>query len=359
MKKIFYNVMALTLLVSLAAGCGKAAPAEDENAWVHDENLRVPVLFGSAASVDAVTKVIKYGPVTGSVMNTLDVGIVSVAEKESDATPVTWSTELDGSVLIDNLGVTTTSTGAVVFSPKIYYPFGNKYAYSFYSYYPYTNSDGETASVQDGAYKITYDLGNTDILWASAVAEDYEGTPGYNAAYCRAVKLAGVDSQYYPKFQYSHLLTALVFRVVGKDSDIENYDVKVTGMQLTGTSSQATLCIADSNGELTGKLTGNEDGGSIGFTELDAAPTPTETELCTILAMPSRNYTAAVTLTVDGANKSTVEIPLGSTDGRTTYEAGYIYYFTVTVNNPQEVTIVGTVLEEWVPGTNPTPGEEV
>lgn len=351
--------MALTALVSLAVGCGKAAPAEDENAWVHDENLRVPVLFGSAAGVDLVSKAIQYGPVTGSVMNSLDVGIVGVAEKESDATPVTWSTELDGSVLIDNLGVTTTAAGAVVFSPKIYYPFGNKYAYSFYSYYPYTNSDGTTASVQDGAYKITYSLGDTDILWAAAVAEDYNGTPGYNAAYCRALKLDGVDSQYYPKLQFRHLLTALVFRIVGKDSDIENYDVKVTGMQLTGTSSQATLCVADSNGTQTGVLTGNEDGGSIGFTGLDAAPTPTEAELCTILAMPARNYTAAVTLTVDDSNKSTVEIPLGSTDGRTKYEAGYIYYFTVTVNNPQEVTIVETGLTEWVPGTNPTPGEEI
>lgn len=358
MKK--YSIIAvLAALLPLSVGCGKSAPEADENAWIHDESLRVPVLFGSATNIDATTKAIKNGPVTGSVMNTLDVGIVGVAEKESDATPVTWSTDLDGSILIDNLGVTTTSAGAVVFSPKIYYPFGNKYAYSFYSYYPYTNSDGETASVVDGAYRLTYSLGDTDILWAGSVAEDYNGTPGYNAAYCRAVKLDGVDSRYYPKLQYRHLLTALVFRIVGKDSDIEDYDVKVTGMQLVGTSSQATLCIADSKGNDTGVLTGNEDGGSIGFTGLDIAPTPVETELCTILAMPSRNYTAAVTLTVDGANRSTVELPLGSTDGRTKYEAGYIYYFTVTINNPQEVTIVETGLTEWIPGTNPTPGEEI
>ncbi len=358
MKKAFHIIL-LALPVLFAAGCSKAAPAEDENAWVYDESLRVPVLFGSAASVDAATKAIQYGPVTGSVMNTLDVGIVGVAEKESNATPVTWSTDLDGSVLIDNLGVTTTAEGAVVFSPKIYYPFGNKYAYSFYSYYPYTNSDGETATVQDGAYRITYGLGNTDILWAEAVAEDYNGTPGYNAAYCRAVKLDGVDSQYYPKLQYRHLLTALVFRVVGKDTDIENYDVKVTGMQITGTSSQATLCIADSNGAQTGTLTGNEDGGDIGFTSLEVVPTSEEAELCTILAMPASNYAARVTLTVDGANESSVDLKLGNTDGSTEYRAGYIYYFTVTVNNPQEVTVVETGLTEWVPGTNPTPGEEI
>ena len=173
------------------------------------------------------------------------------------------------------------------------------------------------------------------------------------------MKLDGVDSQYYPKLQYSHLLTALVFRIVGKDNDIENYDVKVTGMQITNTSSTATLCIADSKGEQSGVLTGNEDGGSIGFTDLDVAPTANESDLCTILAMPARNYTAAITLTVDGANKSTVALPLGSTDGRTKYDAGYIYYFTVTINSPQEITIVETGLKEWIPGTNPTPGGEI
>lgn len=360
MNKLKYLVGVFVAAAGLMASCSKSAPeVEDENAWVHDSSLPVPVLFGSAAGVDAATKAIKNGPVTGNVMNTLDVGVVAVAEKQSDGTAVTWSENLDGSILIDNLGVTTTATGAVVFSPKIYYPFGNKYAYSFYSYYPYTNAAGETATVTGGAYSITYPLGDTDILWASSVAEDYNGTPGYNAAYCRAVKLDGVDSQYYPKLQYSHLLTALVFRIVGKDSDIENYDVKVTGMQITGTSSEATLCIADSNGTLSGVLTGNEDGGSIGFTDLDVAPTPTETELCTILAMPARNYTAAITLTVDGANQSTVELPLGSTDGRTRYDAGYIYYFTVTINNPQEITIVETGLTPWEPGSNPTPGSEI
>lgn len=349
----------LALAVASLAGCNKDSAREDENAWIHDESLRVPVLFGSASNIEATTKAIQDGLVTGSVMNSLDVGIVGVAEKQSDATPVTWSTDLEGSILIDNLGVTTTSTGAVVFSPKIYYPFGNKYAYSFYSYYPYKNTEGQTASVADGAYKITYNLGNTDILWASAVAQDYNGTTGFNAAFCRAVKLDGVDSQYYPKLQYSHLLTALVFRIVGKDNDIENYDVKVTGMQITNTSSTATLCIADSKGEQSGVLTGSEDGGSIGFTDLDVAPTATESDLCTILAMPARNYTAAITLTVDGANKSTVALPLGSTDGRTKYDAGYIYYFTVTINSPQEITIVETGLKEWIPGTNPTPGGEI
>ena len=52
-------------------------------------------------------------------------------------------------------------------------------------------------------------------------------------------------------------------------------------------------------------------------------------------------------------------LPLGSTDGRTKYDAGYIYYFTVTINSPQEITIVETGLKEWIPGTNPTPGGEI
>ena len=132
MKKYIYILALATLSV---VGCRKAEPAEDENAWIHDESLRVPVLFGSASNVGATTKAIQNGLVTGSVMKSLDVGVVGVAEKNSDATPVQWGEDVDGSILINNLGVTTTANGEVVFSPKIYYPFGNKYAYSFYSYY--------------------------------------------------------------------------------------------------------------------------------------------------------------------------------------------------------------------------------
>ena len=84
-----------------------------------------------------------------------------------------------------------------------------------------------------------------------------------------------------------------------------------------------------------------------------------KSELCTILAMPSSNFTAAITLTVDGANKSTVELPIGTADNTTSYDAGYIYYFTITVNNPQEITIMETGLTEWVPGSNPTEGAEI
>ena len=357
MKAKYFVVLLGGALMALA-GCQKASPVDD-NAWIYDDSKPVPVLFNSATNVGVSTKAVKSGLIEGSVMSNLSVGVVSVAEKTSASEPVAWSSDLDGSILIDNLSVETTEDGSIVFSPKIYYPFGNKYAYSFYSYYPYTNSDGDTAEIVDSTYSITYALGDTDILWASAKAEDYNGVAGYNASYCRAVKQDGVDSQYYPRLQYSHLLTALTFRIVGKDTDIENYDVKVTGMQITGTSSEATLCIADSNGKKSGVLTGNADGGSIGFIDLSVAPTATESPLCTILAMPAANYTAEITLTVDGANKSTVSLNLGKTDGTTSYDAGYIYSFTVTINNPQEITIVETGLNEWQAGTNPTTGTEI
>ncbi len=358
MKAKFLIVLAGGALLMTLSGCQKAS-LQDENAWIYDDSKPVPVLFNSASSIGVSTKAQKSGLLTGSVMSSLDVGIVSVAEKTADSTPVRWSSELAGSILIDNLGVTTSEGGDIVFSPKVYYPFGNKYAYSFYSYYPYRNSEGDTAEIVDSTYSITYSLGDTDILWASAQATDFDGIPGFSAPYCRSVKQAGVESQYFPKLQYEHLLTALCFRVVGKEADIENYDVKVTGMQITGTSSKATLCIADSRGVNSGVLTGNEDGGTIGFTDLSVAPTATEGDLCTILAMPGTNYNATITLSVDGANVSSVDLELGKTDGTTRYDAGYIYYFTITVNNPEEITIVETGLTEWKPGTNPVEGSEI
>lgn len=351
MKKFMH----ISLLV-LAVSCGKATPATDDNAWVNDETQRVPVLFSASKADAAKTKAIQYGPISGSVMNTLDVGVIGVAEKDVDSAPVTWGTDTEGTILIDNREVTTSETGAIVFSPAVYYPYRNQYAYTFYSYYPYSNAAGETAALTDGAYSITYDLGKTDILWAKSEAEDYNGITGFNAAYCRAVKKDGLESQYYPKLQYSHLLTALVFRVVGKDSSIEDYDVKVTGLSLTDTYTSATLCIADSYGEKTGVLTGSGNG-SIGYPELDVTLAAEESDVCTIMAVPAGSYTADMSISIGDEPNSTVPLTIG--DGSTEYKAGYIYYFTVTVNNPEDVTIVETGLTEWTPGTNPTPGLEI
>lgn len=331
--------------------CSKASqPVEDTDKWVNDESQRVPVQFASRTQVE--TKAIKDGRIEGSTMNGLDVGVIAVAEKQSDGTPVTWSSTLDGSILIDNTMVTTSETGDIAFSPAVYYPFGNVYAYSFYSYYPYTNVAGEAAANVDGVYSITYDLGNTDILWANSEATDYAGLKGFNAKYCRAVRQAGEQNNYFPKLQYHHLLTAIMFKVQGKDATIGSYDLKVTGVHILNTSTKATLTVADSQGQSSGLLTGNEDGGSIGFDNLNVPVTTDASNACTILAMPASSYSAQISFDKGGASSV---LNIANTDGE--FMAGYIYYFTVKVNNPEDVTIIATGLDEWQPGTIPGQGE--
>ncbi len=352
MKRLIY----ISLLV-LAVSCGKAASVSDDNAWVNDEAQRVPVLFGASKADVAQSKAIRDGLISGSVMNNLDVGVIGVAEKNvENSGTVTWGTETEGTVLIDNRKVTTNETGAIKISPAVYYPYRNQYAYTFYSYYPYNNASGETASLADGAYSITYDLGKTDILWAKSAATEYNGISGFNAAYCRAVKKAGLESEYFPKLEYSHLLTALVFRVKGKDSSIENYSVRVKGIQLTDTYTSAKLCIADNEAGKSGVLTGIGNG-KIGRSDLDVKPIAKETDACTIMAMPAKSYNVELTISIIGEQESTIPLTIGSDS--TEYMAGYIYYFTVTVNTPEAVTIVGTELKEWTPGENPTLGTEI
>lgn len=330
--------------------CSKASqPVEDTDKWVNDESQRVPVQFASRTQVE--TKAIKYGRIDGITMNGLDVGVIAVAKKQSDGTPVTWSESLDGSILIDNTKVTTSETGDIAFSPAVYYPFGNVYAYSFYSYYPYTNAAGEAAANVGGAYSITYDLGNTDILWANSEATDYDGLKGFNAKYCRAVRQAGVQNDFFPKLQYHHLLTAIVFKVQGKDATIGTYDLNVTGVRIIKTSTKATLTVADSQGQ-SGVLTGNEDGGSIGFDNLNVAIASEPADVCTILAMPASSYSAQISF--DKGGKSSV---LNIANEGNEFKAGFIYYFTVKVNNPEDVTIISTGLDEWQPGTTPGEGE--
>ena len=333
-----------------AVSCSKASqPVEDPDKWVNDESQRVPVQFASRTQVE--TKAIKDGRIDGITMNGLDVGVIAVAKKQSDGTPVTWSSTLDGSILIDNTKVTTSEAGDIAFSPAVYYPFGNVYAYSFYSYYPYTNAAGEAAANVDGVYSITYDLGNTDILWANSEATDYAGLKGFNAKYCRAVRQAGVQNDFFPKLQYHHLLTAIVFKVQGKDATIGTYDLKVTGVRILNTSTKATLKVADSQGQ-SGVLKGNEDGGSIGFDNLNVPITTVASDACTILAMPASSYSAQISF--DKGGDSSV-LNIANADGE--FKAGFIYYFTVKVNNPEEVTIFQTGLDKWQEGTIPGEGE--
>ena len=333
-----------------AVSCSKASqPVEDPDKWVNDESQRVPVQFASRTQVE--TKAIKDGRIDGITMNGLDVGVIAVAKKQSDGTPVTWSSTLDGSILIDNTKVTTSEAGDIAFSPAVYYPFGNVYAYSFYSYYPYTNAAREAAANVDGVYSITYDLGNTDILWANSEATDYAGLKGFNAKYCRAVRQAGEQNNYFPKLQYHHLLTAIVFKVQGKDATIGTYDLNVTGVRILNTSTKATLKVADSQGQ-SGVLTGNEDGGSIGFDNLNVPITTVASDACTILAMPASSYSAQISF--DKGGDSSV-LNIANADGE--FKAGFIYYFTVKVNNPEEVTIFQTGLDKWQEGTIPGEGE--
>ncbi len=353
MKKFTY-ILALALA---AAACGKVAPVTEE-AWVNDETRRVPVLFGATGTAVPASKAINYGLVEGTTMKTLDVGVIGVAEKTVDSETVVWTPDDAETVLIDNRKVTTGEDGSITFSPAIYYPYKHQYAYTFYSYYPYSNADGAAATVTDGAYSISYTLGNTDILWANSVATDYDGLVGYNARYCRTVRKAGAENTYYPKLQYKHLLTALKFKIVGKESDIAAYDVKVTGFHITDSYSAATLCVADaSNAENAGKLTGTTKG-EIGFDFTDTAVTYTEQELCTVIAMPAGSYTARLDLTVDGGQEITTG-PLTIGGDNASYDAGYIYTFTIKINNPEAVTIVETSVEDWKIGDNTDSEKEI
>ena len=338
------------LAFAATVSCSKAPVIEDENAWIDDDTKPVPVLFNTTRGISAQTKAI----VTGSVMNSLDVGIIGVAEKTGDGNEsVAWDPAVDWTILIDNKKVTTGVDGSITLSPKVYYPFGNKYAYTFYSYYPYQNSESQAAVIGEGKYSITYSLGDTDILWAKAEATDFEGIKGFNAKYCRAVSKSEIDNKndYLPKLPYKHLLTALDFKVKSNDSDIDSYDIKVTGMELVNTHTSASLCVCDnSQSTSTGTLTPSGNG-RIGRTDLNVKPSTSSRDLCTILAYPATSYTAEITIkfTYEEQTKtSVVSLPI---NGSESYNSGYIYSFIVTVNKPEEVTIVQTTLEEWKDGT--------
>lgn len=353
MKKIFNIVTILVAAISII-GCNKIEQEIDENAWIYDETKSVPVRFATSSS--SQTKAIKSGLISGTVMNDLDIGIIAVADRDRDSVSVVWSPELDNSIFMDNVKVTTTRAGEIVFSPKVYYPFSSQYAYNFYSYYPYTNHRGESAvyDTENGYYSITYTIGDTDILWAKSQAQTYNGIQGFNAVYSRAIAVDNKD-EYLPRLDYEHKMTALVFNVVGKQENIVDYDVKVTQVSMLNIPTSASLIVADSLDEREGELILSELGT---YTrEVNTSVGTVSSEICTMIVPSDTSYTVKLRLSVAGANESFVELSIGGENHN--YLPGYIYNFTVSINNPEEVTIFETSLQEWKPGSNPVESTEI
>ena len=257
MKNINSVIMTGALLL-IAAGCSKSKvevinePQSQEDAWVNDLSLPVPIEFSAPS---ALSKATPSGPVEGTVMDDLDIGIYALAitdgqpETPSHSGPHTqiWNTSNAASVLLRNEHATTGTDGSITLDETKYYPIDSDYSYSFFGYYPYTG----TVDAHTDYVRILFNIGYTDILYAADHAQKFSAIQdliGFNAEYIRWLKRT---SNYYelhgPKLDFKHMLTSLKISAVIKNLGAEEQgNIRIQSVKLKNAYNDAYLYVADS-----------------------------------------------------------------------------------------------------------------
>ena len=270
MKNINSVIMTGALLL-IAAGCSKSKvevineSQPQEDAWVNDLSLPVPIEFSAPS---ALSKATPSGPVEGTVMDDLDIGIFALAvtdgqpETPSHGGPHTqiWNTSNAASVLLDNEHASTGTDGSISLDEVKYYPVDSDYSYSFFGYYPYT----ATVDTHTDYIRILFNIGYTDILYAADHAQKFSAIQdliGFNAEYVRWLKRT---SNYYdlhgPKLDFKHMLTSLKISAVIKNLGAEEQgNIRIQSVKLKNAYNDAYLYVADSRteGNLSGQIVGN------------------------------------------------------------------------------------------------------
>lgn len=217
MKK--FSLYVILIASVLMVGCNKKRyepVIPEEDAWMYDATLPVPIKFGISNGI--TTK----GMVEGwDDLGDRKIGIFGLPKnlEEGYQTSYPWGLTTGGKLIVNEPSAVVftdaVGNGTIKFDngPFYYPPKDNSIKYSFFAYYPYDAlsnlSYGESASdYMRGDIKID---GKTDIMWAKAVTDGN----GYNAQYLRDAAAANPQDQtaIHPKLEFKHLLTAFNFYI--------------------------------------------------------------------------------------------------------------------------------------------------
>lgn len=329
---------------------------EDNEAWVYDESLPVPVTFAEP-EVSIESKALISGQIKGATLpEGLDIGVFALATGEGAQS---WGTDAEGT-LINNRRVVTGTGGSITFDPVVYYPMTSDQAFSFFGYYPYNNDVALSTNCE-----VSLDVnGYTDILWGKAYASTIQTNPptlGFNAAYVRWAKKNGREDLL-PEMQFKHVLTALKFQAQLEDADLSSDEVKVSRLKLVNATNKILMRIAKSEEDVAGYLEpelvsqGKGDiwirqvASASGSGSLNQVLNSDPVDLgAPVLVVPGQNYTVEIDVVI-GGNTTTLQCPVERANKEQPFMAGYEYTLLVKVKSPVEVEIVETSLEEWKPG---------
>lgn len=360
MNKFYLTIISAAILVS---ACSKVADdmnpgiaQVDDDAWIYDESLPVPVEF-EMPGISVETK----APMTQDGFKSAKVCILGLSDGSGDP----WlANTTNATTLIPNdhdgdfgfqLAEGQLGEG---FSGKYFYPMDNAEAFSFYGYYPANSMSSGWAYISETHSRVLvkYPIdGKTDILYAKSEARDYDTgsgvLKGFTGEYIRKIRQDKKESEYRPKLVFNHLLTRLDCTLKSVDA---SSSMKVKDIAILNTANSVELTVADKfkndiEGTLATKSTGNVSFRYQGETTFSAgAGVPLTQEgvrLDPIMLVPGASYSCQ--LTFDNGQKSRpVELKLAEGE----FEAGKYYEMTFKVNSPEEVFIeIG--LTDWQPGT--------
>lgn len=268
-------IISLGMLTALAVGCSKESPTINENAWIYDESLPVPIQFGSLSS----------GMVTKAAVTNLDglsgepIGVFAWGEGSSDSMetsaksifPTTGYKRAVVSEIANGYSLAFKEQGGDV--KKVYYPMSSKYNYSFYAYYTGTEQIGGTLDENSYSVNVNFSSPFTDILWGKCSDDDlpyddstlprlqYKNTTikGFNSRFSRAAaRQETVDKGlYYPSIEFKHVCSAFSFYAKaendasmtdGKLAEL-NELVKIKSVEITNVSTSAKLIVASKGGD--------------------------------------------------------------------------------------------------------------
>lgn len=321
------------------------APSGDEEAWVYDESLPVPVMF-------TTPQITVQSKAAVNDMVGLEVGVFGLDRTGH------WGEATSENVLMYNTQATVSSRQdrGLTFSPQVYYPMTNDVNFNFYGYYPYS---ADVAYENSRRYEVTYEnIGTIDILWAKEVANQisdgintYEG---FNARYVRKAidPINPINNpNALPSLVFEHLLTGMKFSVRLAEPAV---NIRFKGLTLTNIQPNATLRIADYmepetwEGVVVGEGTpgtiqlkkdsdGSTDFSSVGIGTIAASLG------ATLMLVPAESYTAEIYLTVDGEDIAPVPVTLTREGG---FVKGEMYSMTILIQNPEQVVITSS-LTPW------------
>lgn len=355
------------------------APVIEQEEWVLNESLPVPITIGQQTLDAALTKA---APITDVNIDGTLFGVFGV----DLAGEAAWSETAEQVLLYDRYAKFEAdkmqfveATGDV----QYYYPLITRFNYTFYGFHTSSETDFTAykndfnGTFEGDALYTEIPLGRTDILWAKASATDITGKlkeedaeettlKGFNAKYARYSRrwYPGTYTDYQPLLTYQHLTSALHFYAVAEDEEAYNTlngKVTVKNLSVIGIPTTAKLCIASKSAEGEGvleplvpatatdslkmhNLAGVTDG--LGVTPTTGAGTEIG-EGMFIIPQAAAGIEVSFTLTSPNGDvyfKDSIPVPQGGS-----FEAGKFYNFKILVRSLEEI-VINADLSGWNQG---------